>query len=145
LTKAVHTPKLLVLLYEVNAMYRQIFIDGRPFPDDPTPTWNGYSVGRWDGETLVVETSGFHPESAWRNASEHMRVTERITRVDEDTLEYAFTVTDPETWAEPWGGVYPLTKLDGLLYEYACTEGNYGMANILSGARTAEREAAAKQ
>jgi hypothetical protein len=73
-----------------------------------------------------------------------MRVTERIKRVDEDTLEYAFTVTDPNTWAEPWGGVYPLTKLDGLLYEYACTEGNYGMANILSGARKTEREAAAK-
>ena len=94
--------------------------------------------------TFVVETAGFHPESAWRNASEHMHVTERITRVDDDTLEYAFTVTDPDTWAEPWGGVYPLTKLDGLLYEYACTEGNYGMANILSGARTAEKEAAAK-
>ena len=74
-----------------------------------------------------------------------MRVTERITRVDEDTLEYAFTVVDPDTWAEPWGGVYPLTALGGLLYEYACTEGNYGMANILSGARVAEKEAAAKQ
>jgi hypothetical protein len=71
-----------------------------------------------------------------------MRVTERITRLDEDTLEYAFTVVDPDTWAEPWGGTYPLTELDGLLYEYACTEGNYGMANILSGARVAERTAA---
>ena len=124
---------------------RVIPTDGRKLPDKLLPQWNGTSVGRWDGETLVVETAGFHPESAWRNASENMRVTERITRVDEDTLEYAFTVTDPATWAEPWGGVYPLTKLDGLLYEYACTEGNYGMANILSGARVAEKEAAAKQ
>ncbi len=73
-----------------------------------------------------------------------MRVTERITRIDEDTLEYSFTVVDPDTWGEPWGGVYPLTGLNGLLFEYACTEGNYGMASILSGQRVAEREAAKK-
>jgi hypothetical protein len=123
---------------------RVIPADGRPLPDKLLPQWNGTSVGRWDGDTFVIETAGFHPESAWRNASENMRVTERITRVDEDTLEYAFTVVDPDTWAEPWGGVYPLTKLDGLLYEYACTEGNYGMANILSGARVGEKATTAK-
>ena len=123
---------------------RVIPTDGRKLPDKLLPQWNGTSVGHWEGETFVVETAGFHPESAWRNASENMRVTERITRVDDDTLEYAFTVTDPHTWAEPWGGVYPLTKLDGLLYEYACTEGNYGMANILSGARAGEKAATAK-
>jgi hypothetical protein len=120
---------------------RVIPTDGRKLPDKLLPQWNGTSVGRWEGETFVIETAGFHPDSAWRNASENMRVTERITRVDEDTLEYAFTVVDPDTWAEPWGGIYPLTELDGLLYEYACTEGNYGMANILSGARVGEREA----
>jgi hypothetical protein len=124
---------------------RIIPTDGRKLPDKLLPQWNGTSVGRWEGETFVIETAGFHPDSAWRNATENLRVTERITRVDEDTLEYAFTVADPDTWAEPWGGVYPLTALDGLLYEYACTEGNYGMANILSGARTAEREAAKQQ
>ncbi len=70
-------------------------------------------------------------------------MTERISRIDEDTLEYAFMVEDPETWAEPWGGVYPLTEMeDGVLFEYACTEGNYGMANILSGERAVEREQA---
>jgi hypothetical protein len=121
---------------------RIIPTDGRPLPGNLLPQWNGTSVGRWEGETFVIETAGFHPDSAWRNASENMRVTERITRVDEDTLEYAFTVVDPDTWAEPWSGTYPLTELDGLLYEYACTEGNYGMANILSGARVGEREAA---
>jgi hypothetical protein len=123
---------------------RIIPTDGRQLPEKLLPQWNGTSVGRWEGETFVVETAGFHPDSAWRNASENMRVTERITRVDEDTLEYEFMVVDPDTWAEPWGGVYPLTALDGLLYEYACTEGNYGMANILSGARVAEKEAAAQ-
>ena len=120
---------------------RMIPTDGRELPSELLPQWNGTSVGKWEGETLVIETTGFHPETAWRDATENMRVTERITRVDEDTLEYAFTVVDPETWAEPWGGVYPLTELDGLLFEYACTEGNYGMANILSGARVAEKDA----
>jgi hypothetical protein len=119
---------------------RVIPTDGRPLPDKLLPQWNGTSVGRWDGQTFVIETAGFHPQTAWRGATEKMRVTERITRLDEDTLEYAFTVTDPDTWAEPWGGVYPLTALGALLYEYACTEGNYGMANILSGARKGERE-----
>lgn len=121
---------------------RIIPTDGRALPSDLLPQWNGTSVGRWEGDTLVIETAGFHPESAWRNSSENMRVTERLTRVDEDTVEYAFTVVDPDTWAEPWGGVYPLTEMDNVLFEYACTEGNYGMANILSGARAAEREAA---
>jgi hypothetical protein len=124
---------------------RMIPTDGRALPAELLPQWNGTSVGRWEGATLVVETAGFHPDAAWRNASENMRVTERITRVDEDTLDYEFTVVDPDTWAEPWGGTYPLTELDGVLFEYACTEGNYGMANILSGARAAEEEAAGQQ
>jgi len=117
--------------------------DGKPRSAD-LPQWNGTSVGHWEGATFVIETSGFNPLTAWRNASEHLRVTERLTRISEDTVEYAFTVADPETWAEAWGGVYPLTNLKGVLFEYACTEGNYGMANILSGERAAEREAAKK-
>jgi len=120
---------------------RIIPTDGRELPSDNLAQWNGTSVGRWEGETLVIETMGFHPNARWRNATENMRVTERLTRVDEDTVEYAFTVVDPDTWAEPWAGVYPLTEMDALLFEYACTEGNYGMANILSGERAAEREA----
>jgi hypothetical protein len=120
---------------------RIIRTDGRS-PTEELAQWNGTSVGHWDGDTLVVETSGFNPETAWRGATENMHVTERITRVDEDTLEYAFTVVDPDTWAEPWGGVYSLTEMDSVLFEYACTEGNYGMANILAGQRVKEREAA---
>ncbi|MGV3592557.1 MAG: hypothetical protein ACO1PZ_12780, partial [Gammaproteobacteria bacterium] len=123
---------------------RIIPTDGRPLPDTLLPQWNGTSVGRWDGATLVIESAGFHPQTAWRNASEDMKVTEWLTRVDEDTVEYRFRVEDPRTWAEPWGGTYPLTDLGGLLFEYACTEGNYGMANILSGQRAVEREAAAQ-
>jgi hypothetical protein len=123
---------------------RIIPTDGRALPSDALPQWNGTSVGRWEGATLVVETAGFTANTAWRNASEKLHVTERLTRLDADTVEYAFTVVDPDTWAEPWGGVYPLTNLNGILYEYACTEGNYGMANILSGQRVAEKEAAGK-
>lgn len=120
---------------------RIIPTDGRaPLPRN-LPQWNGSSLGRWEGETLVIETRGFHPDAAWRNATENMHVTERFTRVDGDTVEYAFTVSDPDTWAEPWSGAYPLTQMDALLFEYACTEGNYGMANILSGQRAAEAEA----
>ena len=117
---------------------RIIPTDGRELPENPLPQWNGTSVGRWEGGTLVIETAGFRPETAWRGASEHLRVTEWLTRVSEETVEYRFRVEDPDTWAEPWGGVYPLTRLPGVLFEYACTEGNYGMANILSGARAAE-------
>jgi hypothetical protein len=121
---------------------RIIPTDGAKLPDNLLPQWNGTSVGHWDGDTLVVETAGFRPETAWRGASENMKVTERFTRIDKDTLEYAFTVVDPDTWAEPWGGTYPLTQMDQVLFEYACTEGNYGMANILSGERAAEKAAA---
>jgi hypothetical protein len=124
---------------------RMIPTDGRARPKDNLPQWNGTSIGHWEGDTFVVETAGFNPETAWRNSTENLRVTERIRRIDDKSLEYAFTVEDPNTWAEPWSGVYPLTKMDGLLFEYACTEGNYGMANILAGERKAERDAAARK
>lgn len=129
---------------------RIIPTDGRDLPEDLLPQWNGTSVGRWEGDALVVETAGFidatghHPTQPWRDATVDLHVTERFTRIDHDTVEYAFTVSDPHTWAEPWGGVYPLTEMDGVLFEVACTEGNYGMANILSGARATGQEAAAQ-
>lgn len=135
------SPGLVVIQGEMGDP-RVIPTDGKPLPGRLLPQWNGTSAGRWEGETLVVETAGFHPAAAWRNASEHMKVTEWLTRVDADTLEYRFRVEDPHTWAEPWGGTYPLTDLGGILFEYACTEGNYGMANILSGQRALERAAA---
>ena len=106
LTKAVHTPKLLVLLYEVNAMYRQIFIDGRPLPDDPNPGWNGYSTAQWDGDTLVVRTAGFR-DDLWLDTggspmSDSGKLTERIRRPDYGTLEVEITVDDPKVYTRPW-------------------------------------------
>jgi hypothetical protein len=116
--------------------------DGPLLPAHVRP-WMGESWGRWEGDTLVVETVNFHPLQRFRgNPSDGMRVVERFTRVDERTLLYEFTVDDPTTYTEAWGGEVPFTRLDGLLYEYACHEGNYALSNILSGARYQERLAA---
>jgi hypothetical protein len=106
LTKAVHTPKLLVLLYEVNAMYRQIFIDGRPLPEDPTPGWNGYSTARWEGDTLVVQTAGFR-DNLWIDTggspmSDVAKMTERIRRPNYGTLELEITIDDPKVYTRPF-------------------------------------------
>jgi hypothetical protein len=106
MTKAVHTPKLLVLLYEVNAMYRQIFIDGRPLPADPTPGWNGYSTARWDGDTLVVQTAGFR-DRMWIDMrgspiSDVATMTERLRRSNYGTLEVELTIDDPKTYTRAW-------------------------------------------
>ena len=106
LTKAVHTPKLLVLMYEVNAMYRQIFIDGRPLPADPNPGWNGYSTAHWEGDTLVVETAGFRDglwiDSGGSPMSDAAKMTEKMRRPDYGTLELEITIDDPKTYTRPF-------------------------------------------
>jgi hypothetical protein len=106
LTKALHTPKLLVLLYEVNAMYRQIFVDGRPFPQDMNPTWNGYSVGHWEGDTLVVETRGFR-DNLWIDMngspmSDAAKMTEKFRRPNFGTMEIELTIDDPKVYTKPF-------------------------------------------
>ena len=106
MTKAVHTPKLLVLLYEVNAMYRQIFIDGRPLPEDPTPGWNGYSTGHWEGDTLVVQSAGFR-DNLWIDTggspmSDIAKMTDRIRRPNFGTLEIELTIDDPKNYTKPF-------------------------------------------
>ena len=106
LTKAIHTPRLLVLLYEVNAMYRQIFIDGRPQPDDPNPSWNGYSTATWDRDTLVIRTTGFR-DDLWIDMSgapmtSAATMTERLRRPNFGTLEVEITVDDPKVYTRPW-------------------------------------------
>jgi hypothetical protein len=102
--------------------------------------WFGDSWGRWEGDALVVETTNINPRQ-YRGVplSEHMRVTERFTRVDEETILYEFTVEDPTIYSQAWGGEIPIKKLNAKLYEYACHEGNYSLAGVLSGARYQER------
>ena len=114
--------------------------DGPRLPPHVRP-WLGDSWGRWEGDALVVETTNIHPEQTLMGVppSEHMKVTERFTRVDEETILYEFTVEDPTMYTQAWGGEIPIKKLHDMLYEYACHEANYGMIGILSGARYQER------
>ncbi len=108
--------------------------------------WMGDSIGRWEGDTLVVETRHFNPQQSFRGASENLTVTEHFTRVDENKIIYRFTVDDPTTFAASWTGELPLSGMPGeKIYEYACHEGNYALPGTLAGARMAEREAARQQ
>jgi hypothetical protein len=132
------TPTLVVIVSEMIHDARVVPIDGRPHLPGAIRTWMGDSRGRWDGDTLVVETTNFSAKTSFRGASEHLRLTERFTRVDQHTIEYRFTVDDPSTWTRPWTVTFPLVKSDGLIYEYACHEGNYGLQNILTNARAAD-------
>ena len=102
----------------------------------------GDSRGHWDGNTLVVETTNFNGKNPLRGSSENMRVIERFTRVDADTIQYKFTVDDESTWVKPWSAELPLIKTVGPLFEHACHEGNYGLYNTLVGARLEEKRAA---
>ena len=105
------------------------------------PQWVGTSRGRWDGDTLVVETKGFKGETSFRGSSPNLHLIEKFTRTDKDTLVYQFTANDPSTWVKPWTAEIPLRRSDDQIFEYACHEANYGMTNLLQGARTVEREA----
>ena len=123
---------------------RIISLDARPPLPESVRQWLGDSRGRWEGDTLVVETTNFTAQTNFRGASENLRLTERFTRVSEDTLLYQFTVNDPSSFTRPWTVEIPMRKSPELIYEYACHEGNSGIAGVLSGARAAEREAARK-
>jgi hypothetical protein len=116
--------------------------------DEEVGLWTGDSRGYWDGDTLVVVTRNFNGLSAsfgQAGTSADKVLTERFTRVDELTVDYEFTVEDPATFTDSFTGIVPMTKVGGLLYEYACHEGNYGMVNILRGARAQERRDAEGQ
>jgi hypothetical protein len=121
---------------------RVIPTDGRPHGPAEIKRWMGDSVGHWEGDTLVVETVNYNPQVViqQQQISDAAKVTERFTRIDADTITYQFTVDDPKTWVKPFSGEYNMTHIDGGLYEYACHEGNYGMANNLSGQRATEKK-----
>ena len=105
----------------------------------PFRQWTGFSRGRWEGDTLVIETAGFNDKWSFHGSGPRMRLVERFTRTDDDRLDYEFTVHDPESFARPWTASFPFTSDPGPLYEVACHEGNYSLPLILSGARARDR------
>jgi hypothetical protein len=139
----VQTPGYVAMLQEQIHEVRIIPLDGRPHLGDSIRPWLGDSRGRWEGNTLVVETTNFHEKSSYEGSGGNRTVIERFTRVDENTMRYEFTVTDPTTWTRSWTGEVPWQKTEGPIFEYACHEGNYGMTNLLNGARVQERKEAA--
>ena len=110
---------------------------------DGVRPWMGDSIGHWEGDTLVVETTNIPQAEAYHGAWKNLTVTERFTRVANDRLLYQFTIDDPSMWDKPWGGEYEFAPLKGIVYEYACHEGNYALEGMLAGARNEEAQAAA--
>jgi hypothetical protein len=144
LKQIVQTPTSVMILNEMVHDARIVRMGGQHLPQN-IRKWMGDSVGHWEGDVLVVDTTNFTSKTQFRGASEQMHVVERFTRVDKNTLLYRFTVDDPLTWDTAWTGEYPWRATNELLYEYACHEGNYSLGGMLRGARAKEVEDAAKK
>jgi hypothetical protein len=143
----VQSPDAVMIMTEMVHDVRVIRLGERkPLPAHVRP-YGGDSWGRWEGNSLVVETTNLHPDQSFQGIppTPDLKVIERFTRADANTINYEFTVVDPTTFPEPWGGEIPYNKLEGQVYEYACHEGNYALANVLSGARAEERAALQSQ
>jgi hypothetical protein len=138
----VQAPGHVMILTEMIHDVRIIPLDGRPQPHSSVRQWMGVSRGRWEGDTLVVETTNFNGKNPFRGSTENLRVTERFTRVAEDAIRYTFVVEDETMWARPWTAELAMLKTQGPLFEHACHEGNYGLYNTLVGARLEEKRAA---
>lgn len=143
------TQDYVAIMLEMNHDVRIVPLDGRPHADERIVQYLGDSRGHWEGDTLVVETTNFSDQIhfdgqlKFSGTSKELHVTERFTLTGEDSIRYEFTVDDPKTWVRPWSGEVPVQRTDGPMFEFACHEGNYGLANTLSGARADERKAAA--
>ena len=133
------TPGHVAVYREMAHDVKLIPLDGGPHVSGRVPQWNGDSRGRWEGDTLVVETTNFSPRSNFRGSAEHLHRVERYTRVGPDTLNYEVTVTDATIWSRPWTVLIQHKRSEDPIFEYACHEGNYGMEGILSGHRALER------
>jgi hypothetical protein len=143
--KIVQGAGYVMVEYEWNNEIRIIPLDGRPALSPSIHRWHGDSRGRWEGNTLVVETSNFRSGATFQGANpKTLKMTEYFTRTDQNTIEYKFTVDDPSTWTKPWSAIVPLSHMEGPIPEYDCTENNNDAVNILAGARAAEKAAAEK-
>jgi len=132
------SPGYIAIFQEQIHEIRIIPLDDRPHIQPHITQWLGDSRGHWKGGTLVVETTNFSDQATYLNSNEYRHVVEQFTRVSHDTIEYQFTVSDPTTWTQSWTAMVPWRQTDGPIYEYACHEGNYGMVNLLTGARFQE-------
>lgn len=139
LHQIVQTKDAVMILTEMNHDVRVVRMNSTHVPAG-VRRWMGDSIGWWDGDTLVVETTNFTDKTRFRGATAALKVTERFSRLDATTLRYRFTIDDPDTWSAHWTGEYTWPATDDLLYEYACHEANYALGNILRGARQRERE-----
>ena len=139
------TPNTVVIFNEMIHDARIVPLDGRAHLDAGIRQWMGDPRGRWEGGTLVVETTNFLRETHFAGSSANLHLVERFTRVDNDTLLYEFTASDPATFSRPWTAQIPMKRSDGPLFEYACHEGNYGMFNLLAGARADDQAAAQRK
>jgi hypothetical protein len=137
----VQTAGHVMILSEMIHDARIIPLDGRSHLPAEVRQWMGSYRGRWEGDTLVVETTNFNGKNPFRGSSEHMRLIERFTRIDQDIILYRFTVDDPATWTRQWTVELPMKRASGPLFEHACHEGNYGLYNTLAGARAEEKRA----
>ena len=135
----VQAPGYVVIINEMVHNARIIPTDGRPHTK--IRQWSGDSRGRWEGETLVVETINFRRETSLQGSTADTQLIERFTRIDNNTIRYEFLVSDPNSYIRPWSAMVPLTRIEGPIYEYACHEGNYALPNILAGARAKEKQA----
>jgi len=138
----VQTPTHVVFLSEMAHDARIIPLDGRTFPDQKIQNWNGEPRGRWEGDTLVVESKNFSQKSDFRGSRENLHLIERFTRIGPNTMNYEITVDDPTVWTRQWTAMVPFQRTADQIYEYACHEGNYrSMEGSLKGTRIVEQDA----
>ena len=135
----VQTPDYVAIVNEMIHDVRIVPMNGQPRVGQQIHRWMGDARGHWEGNTLVIETVNFTAERNFRGAGENLQLVERFTRVDDNTIKYEFTVSDPNSYTQPWSAMLPLSRTQGPVYEYACHEGNYSMTNILAGARANDK------
>ncbi len=140
-SQIVQTPDYVILMTQANSDVRIFHLDGSPHAPDSVRSYLGDSRAHWEGDTLVIETTNFHESRKWDGSADNLHLVERLTRVADDTLLYEATMTDPSTWESPWSieGPWPMMEPPGL-FEFACHEQNYGIINVLRGARVRAAE-----
>ncbi len=143
--RIVQSAENVLLQWEWDSRPRIIPLDERAHLSSHIRRWNGDSRGRWEGHTLVVETTNFRPSATYLDANpDTLKITEYFTRTDETTIEYKFTVDDPTTWSQPWSAIVPFSRIKGPMPEFSCSEGNFSLVEILAAARAADKTAAEK-